>query len=95
MRDQVAQHFHFEHVQLQDMAGALREKGINAKALLIQGETGKTIVQQAEKLMVDMIVVGSSEHGSVYHFLLGDMIQGVLHVSGKPVLVMPVHDEKS
>jgi nucleotide-binding universal stress UspA family protein len=94
MRDQVAQHFHIEHVQLQDMASALRERGINAKALLVQGETGKTIVQQAEKLMVDMIVVGSSKHGAIHHFWSGDTLQGVSHQSGRPVLVMPVHNEK-
>ena len=95
MRDQLAKGFHNEHLHLQEMAGVLREQGIEAKALLIQGETGKTIVLQADKLMVDVIVVGSSKHGAIYHFLLGDTIHGVLHESGKPVLVMPVHDEKN
>ena len=93
MRDQMAKQFHDEHVQLQEMAESLREQGVDAKALLIQGETGKIIVQQAERLGVDVIVVGSSKHGAVHHFLLGDTMQGVLHESGKPVRVMPVHDE--
>jgi len=90
MRDQVAKQFHLEHMKLQEMAAALREQGVDATALLIQGETGKTIVEQSEKLSADMIVVGSSQHGSIYHFLLGDTIKGVLHASARPVLVMPV-----
>jgi nucleotide-binding universal stress UspA family protein len=91
MRDQVAMHFHREHVQLQEMAGALRNKGVDATALLIQGENGKVIVQEAEKLMVDMIVVGSSEHGALHHFLLGDdTIKVVLNKSVRPVLVIPI-----
>lgn len=91
MRDQVAEEFHREHGQLQEMARSLREKGIDAKALLIQGETAKTIVEQAEKLMVDLIVVGSSKHGVLHNFLLGDTIHEVLHESVRPVLMMPVH----
>ena len=91
MRDQVAEQYHSEHLRLQELAGFLRIQGYDAKALLIQGETGKTIIQQAEKLGVDLIVIGSSEHGALYHFLLGDTIQGVLHDSGRPVLVMPIH----
>ncbi len=92
MRDQIAKQFHVEHLQVQEMANQLRAQGVEAKALLIQGETGKTIVDHAQRLMVDLIVVGSSKHGAFYHFLLGDTIQEVLAESGKPVLVMPVHD---
>ncbi len=91
MRDQVAGHFHEDHVKLQAMASALREQGIEAKALLIQGETENTLVQQAEKLGVDLIVVGSSEHGAFYRFFQGDTIKEVLQDSDRPVLVMPVH----
>ncbi len=90
MRDQVAKRFHLEHIKLQEMAAALREQGVDATALLIQGETGKTIIEQSEKLKADMIVVGYSQHGALYHFLLGDTIKGVLHESARPVLVMPV-----
>ena len=90
MRTQVAEGYHREHRQLHDMVEELRERGLNAKALLIQGETVRTLIQQAEKLSVDMIVVGSHEHGALYHFLLGDVCQGLLKQSVRPVLVMPI-----
>ncbi len=91
MRDQVAEAFHQEHRQLQAMADALRGRGIDATALLVQGETVKTIVQQAGKLDVDMIVVGSHKAGFLRHFLAGEVGQGGLAAAGKPVLLMPVH----
>lgn len=90
MRDQVAEGFHREHRQLQDMAEALRGLGIDTTALLIQGETAKTIVQQAGKLNVDMIVVGSHKASLLRHFLTGELGQGELAAAGKPVLWMPV-----
>ncbi len=90
MRIQVAEGYHREHRQLHDLAEELRGRGLNAKALLVQGETVKAVIQQAEKLRVDMIVIGSHEHGALYHFLLGDVSQGILRQSGIPVLVMPI-----
>lgn len=89
MRDQVAQGFHREHRQLQAMAEGLRNQGIAATALLVQGETAKTIAQQARKLNVDMIVVGSRKASLLRHLLAGDVQPGGLAEAGKPVLLMP------
>lgn len=90
MRDQVAEGYHREHRQLQEMAEGLRSQGIAATALLIQGETVSAIVQQAERLNVDLIVVGSRKAGPLHHFLTGGLSQSGLKASGKPVLLMPV-----
>jgi nucleotide-binding universal stress UspA family protein len=89
MRDQVAEGFHREHRQLQTMADSLRAQNIEATALLIQGETAKTIVQQAGKLNVDLIVVGSRKAGLLRHLLVGDVEPGGLVAAGKPVLLIP------
>ncbi len=94
MRKQVAEEFHREHRQLHGMAEELRARSLDAKALLIQGETVKTIIQQADKLNVDLIVVGSHAHGALYHFLLGNVTKGVLKQSWRPVLVMPIPFDK-
>jgi nucleotide-binding universal stress UspA family protein len=90
MRDQLAQGFHQEHRQLQAMAEALRGRGFAANALLIQGETVKTILQQAEKLNADLIVVGASGHGRWHDFLAGEVSLAGLQASGRPLLVMPL-----
>ena len=90
MRDQLAEGFHREHRQLQAMAEVLRARGVAAKALLVQGETVKTIVQQAGKLNADMIVVGAARHGRWRHFFTGEASQAGLHAAGLPVLLMPL-----
>jgi len=90
MRDQVAGVFHREHRALQDMAEALRTRGIAATALLIQGETAKAIIQQAENLDVDLIVVGARKAGLLSRFLPGGLDQGGLRAAGRPVLLMPL-----
>lgn len=90
MRDQVAEGFHREHRQLQEMAENLRLQGIAATALLIQGETVKSIIQQADKLNVDLIVLGSRKAGWLHRFMSGELGQGGLRSSGRPVLLMPV-----
>lgn len=90
MRDSLAQAFHREHQQLQALADALRSQGIAATALLIQGETAKSIVQQAAKLDVDVIVIGANTHGPLYQLLAGEVNQADLLAAGRPVLVMPL-----
>jgi len=90
MRDQLADEFHREHRQVQAMAEALQVQGLDATALLVQGETAKAIIQQAGKLNVDMIVIGAHKAGLLRHFLAGDLGWGGLAAAGKPVLLMPV-----
>lgn len=90
MRDQVAEGFRREHRQLQEMAESLRSQGIAATALLVQGETVKAILQQAESLNVDLIVAGSRKAGPLHHWLSGGPGLGGLKASGRPVLLMPV-----
>ncbi|MFM8331315.1 MAG: universal stress protein [Candidatus Methylumidiphilus sp.] len=90
MRQQVAEGYHREHRQLQAMAENLRARGLDATALLVQGETAKTIVQEAEKLGADMIVAGTRRHGVWRRLLLGEVDGDGLSAAGKPVLLVPV-----
>ena len=52
----------------------------------------EVILDEANKLNIDLIVVGSHGHGAVYHLMVGSVSQGVLHQSTCPVLVVPTHD---
>jgi nucleotide-binding universal stress UspA family protein len=81
--------FHHEHQQLQEIADALRKGGINATSLLVQGATVEKLLQQASKLEVDMIVVGSHQRGSISRFLVGSVSSGLIQGAKCPVLVVP------
>lgn len=88
-RESLAKKFHQEHHQIQEIAENLRSEGVNATAFLVRGSTVETIVEEAEKLDVNMIVVGSHGHGSVYQLILGSVSEGVIHKAQRPVLIIP------
>ena len=64
-REALAKRFHEEHRQIQEIADRLRREGVKATALLVHGPTVETILQEAEDLDVDLIVVGSHGHGAM------------------------------
>lgn len=92
LRDLLAKRFHDEHRQIQEIADRLRKSGLDTTALLVEGETVETILKEASRLEVDMIVVGSHGRGAMYQLLVGSVSEGILHRSEYPILVVPTHD---
>jgi len=93
VRDQVAKEFREEHKRVQQHADTLREAGIEATALLIRGPIVDTVLQEAQRLEVDLIIVGSHGFGALYDLLVGSESRGILKKSEIPVLVVPVKDD--
>jgi nucleotide-binding universal stress UspA family protein len=91
VRDSVSEEFHKEHALIQELAESLRQKGLDATSLLIQGSTVEAILKQADKLEAQMIVMGSHGRGAIYKVLVGSVSEGVLQGSKCPVLVVPTH----
>ena len=91
VRDQVARRFRKEHRVLQDYAEAMREEGIEAKAMLIQGATVETLLEMAEKQQSDLFVVGSHGRRMVAEMLLGSVSRGLIRSATCPVTVVPVN----
>jgi nucleotide-binding universal stress UspA family protein len=89
VREQRADVLRKEHVELQAMADRLRLKGITAEALLVQGPTTETLLDEAERLKADLIVMGSHGRGALYKAFVGSTSEQVLAGSKVPVLVVP------
>jgi nucleotide-binding universal stress UspA family protein len=89
VRHDVAVEFKREHEQLHAMADRLREQGHEVKALMVQGPTVQTILEQAEKLEAEVIVVGSHGRGKLFDLVVGSVSGGVIRKSAVPVLVVP------
>ena len=64
-------------------------RGIEATPLLIRGPTADTILGEAEKLGVDLIVMATHGRGAVFDILVGSVSQAVLRRSPIPVLMVP------
>ena len=90
-RESLSKKFHREHRQIQEIAKRLREAGLETTALLVHGATVETILKEASKLDVDMIVVGSHGRGAMYQLLLGSVSEGILQNARCPILVVPTH----
>jgi nucleotide-binding universal stress UspA family protein len=90
VRDQVAQEFRDQHRLLQAHADALRASGLDATALLVQGPTAKSILSEAERLQIDMIVMGTHGRTAVMDILVGSVSHAVLRNTALPVLLVPV-----
>lgn len=88
-RDARAREFRSEHRHIQALADALRERGLPAKALLLQGPTVETLVAEARRTQAGLIVMGSHGRGPLARALLGSVSEGVLRAGCCPVLVVP------
>ena len=91
VRDYVAERFHAEHSQIQEIAEQLRNEAIETTALLIQGSTVETIIKEAKKLEIDMIIMGSHGRNPISELFLGSVSKGVISQSNYPILIVPTH----
>ena len=89
VRDNVAKHIRERHREIQAMAEAARVEGVTATAMLLRGSTVKALLAEADRLGVDLIVLGSHGHGLMYRMLLGSISQAILQKSTIPVLLVP------
>lgn len=90
VRDAVAHEYRDQHRQLQEAADRLRQSDLDTTALLVQGATGQTLLEEAAKLGVDQLVIGSHGHGAVYDLLVGSVSHWILQHTFLPVLVVPI-----
>lgn len=95
MRDQTAKKYHEEHNQLQQLSREFYAAGIHCSSLLIQGVIVDTILSEAEKLSIDMIIVGSHKKRVAMTMLTGSLIKDILHKSTIPVLVIPLDEPRN
>lgn len=79
-----------EHVMVQKIADELKTKGLNAEALLIQGPTVDSILEEAKQLNIDLIVMGANEHGFLHQLWFGDTTADVFKNTKVPLLVVPL-----
>ena len=74
---------------VEEAATALHESGLEATGLLVEGPPARTLLEEAARLAVDMIVIGSHGYGAVARALLGSVSAGVVRHATCPVLVVP------
>lgn len=81
--------------QLSHLASQVKAKGGDARVMQINGAAVTGILESAERLKADYIVMGSHGHTALYDLLVGSTTHGVLKRATCPVLVVPPSKKKA
>ena len=79
-----------EHKIVQGYIEELMNKGIQAEELLIEEPSVKIILDEAAKINIDLIIIGSHKHSFIYNALFGDTTSALINNSNIPLLVVPL-----
>jgi nucleotide-binding universal stress UspA family protein len=88
-RNLTAEELRHEHAELLAVSSMLREKQIDAHAVLMKGEAAKHIVEKAIQLQTDLIILGSHGHGMLHKALLGSVSEFVIRHAACNVMIVP------
>jgi nucleotide-binding universal stress UspA family protein len=70
----------------------IAQDGIKVSLHEPAGVVAEEILNQANALNADLIVMGTHGHGAMYNLLVGSTTKGVLKHSTRPVLLVPVQN---
>ena len=90
LRKEVATELHHEHEFLQRLAQCLRDRDVDASALLVEGPTIKTILKESDRLDIDLIILGCHSHRLLYGALIEVTEEGLLSKCLRPIMFIPM-----
>jgi nucleotide-binding universal stress UspA family protein len=90
IRDGRADDLKSEHKTLHTYAEQMKNAGLQAEGLLIQGQTVETILEEAAKLKADLFVVGTHRHGFFHRLLSANAPLELAKKSKIPLLIVPL-----
>lgn len=64
-------------------------EAIRVKSRMVRGAAAECILDEANRIGADVIVLGSHGHGALYRSLVGSVSEGVLRGAKCPVLIVP------
>ena len=68
---------------------ALKERGYQARSLIVRGEPVETIVEAARQQGVDLILLSTHGRTGLARFFMGSVAEGIIRRADRPVLVIP------
>ncbi|MFV8226171.1 universal stress protein [Christiangramia aquimixticola] len=92
IRDIKAEEYREEHRNLQEICKNFISKEIHAEALLIQGSTVETVLEEAQKLHIDLLIVGTHKHSFLHNLLNENVSMELLKKADIPMLTVPIED---
>lgn len=90
IRDERASNLRKEHRQIQAYTAKVKERGIEAEGLLVQGATIEMIIEESEKLKTDLIIAGHLKQGFFYNAFIGSTSSEIIKRSKVAVMIVPL-----
>lgn len=88
-RQEIAAELRHEHECLRRLATSMREKHEDISALLVQGPTIDKILEEAERLAIDLVVSECHTQNLIFSALMNDTDENLLARCPLPILFVP------
>ena len=75
--------------QLAQWEKEIAQAGLKVTLHQPTGAVAEEILNQADAINADLLVMGTHGHGAMYHLLVGSATEGVLKHAIRPVLLVP------
>lgn len=93
IRDFKADELREEHRRLQNICESFLAPEIESEALLIKGSTVETVMEEAEKLKADLLIVGTHKHSFLHNLLKESVSLKLLKKGNIPLLAIPIDED--
>lgn len=93
IRDIKAEEYREEHHNLQEVCKNFISEDIESEALLIQGSTVETVLDEARKLNIDLLIVGTHKHSFLHNLLQENVSMELLKKAEIPMLTIPIDED--
>ena len=81
--------------ELATLQRRLRDEGVTAHVVHLIAQPGPGILDQAERLEADYVVMGSHGHGAFYELIVGGTATRVLKQAKCPVVIVPSNPNRA
>ena len=92
IRDVKAEEYREEHRNLQEICKNFISEDIHTDALLIQGSTVETVLSEAQKLNIDLLIVGTHKHSFLHNLLQESVSMELIKKAEIPMLTIPIEE---
>lgn len=92
IRDFKADELKGNHKRLQELCDTFVGKQVECEALLIQGSTVETLLEEVQKLNSDLLIVGTHHHSFLHKLLSESVSRQLFEKVNIPLLAIPFED---
>jgi nucleotide-binding universal stress UspA family protein len=93
LRRAVAEAYRHEREFLHHLEQGLRDRGVEAGSLLVEGSPTAALIEECAHLHGDLIIVGCYRHGTTYSALLEPTEEGLVSKCRCPMMFVPLPAE--